>query len=132
MPLAYLQFSNTTEFANFLTKFLLAGLSVVLLTIVLGFLWNLSRGTWRRPSQPAVRYQATPLMTSTELVFFKRLHEAAPDLVVAPQVAMSGLVTTAQSPGPGKSAFVHRAAFSQKRLDFVVFDPISGEVIVVI
>jgi hypothetical protein len=67
-------------------------------------------------------------MTSTEVLFFQRLTQAVPELVVAPQVAMSALVDLPARQNQGKYGNVNRAAFAQKRLDFVLFDRQTGAV----
>lgn len=59
------------------------------------------------------------LMTEAEKRFFEVLETAAaPTFLVCPQVAMSAIVTRPSH----QNQLRHRAAFSQKRLDFVLVD----------
>lgn len=101
----------------------------------------LARG--RRPAArgdggtPAFRVEhvATAPLTETEAKFFRRLVEAVPEAVVVPQMAMSALVDVAEHQKRGKHARylnTNRAGFSQKRLDYVLLDRESLEVVCVI
>ena len=109
--------------------------------VALGAAALLIRG--RRPSaraeveKPAfkVEHAAKPPLTETEAKFFRRLVEALPETVVVPQMAMSALVDVAEHQKRGKHARylnANRAGFSQKRLDYVLLDRESLEVVCVI
>jgi very-short-patch-repair endonuclease len=58
------------------------------------------------------------LMSEAEKRFFEVLETAAPSFLVCPQVAMSAIVTRPSH----QNQLRYRAAFSQKRLDFVLVD----------
>lgn len=58
------------------------------------------------------------LMSEAEKRLFEVLEAAAPSFLVCPQVAMSAIVTRPSH----QNQLRHRAAFSQKRLDFVLVD----------
>lgn len=58
------------------------------------------------------------LMSEAEKRFFNVLETAAPSFLVCPQVAMSAIVTRPSH----QNQLRHRAAFSQKRLDFVLVE----------
>lgn len=109
--------------------------------VALGAAALLTRG--RRPSTRdevqktafRVEHVATAPLTETEAKFFHRLVEALPEAVVVPQMAMSALVDVAEHQKRGKHARylnTNRAGFSQKRLDYVLLDRESLEVVCVI
>ena len=104
-----------------------AGLLVLLAAVVAAARGGKSKVAGFKPS-----YVRRDAMTETELKFFRRLVEALPETVVAPQVAMSALVDVPPEQGQGKQGFINRAKFSQQRLDFVVFDREAGSVVCII
>ncbi len=81
---------------------------------------------------PPLRYARRELMTPTELGFYGLLRTAFPALQVAPQVAISALVDAAKTPNDPSAAHRVRGKVSQKRLDFVVFEPATARVVCVI
>lgn len=109
-------------------------LCIVICLVVLGALMAYTRTAKgrRSPSGFRVQYLRQPLMTATELKFFKRLIAAVPGLVVAPQVAMSGLVDIAAHQNRGRYRHLNRSAFAQKRVDFILIEPSSGAIVHVI
>lgn len=104
-----------------------AGVLILLAAAVVALRQGKSKSTGFKPS-----YVRRDAMTETELKFFRRLVEALPEAVVAPQVAMSALVDVPPEQGQGKQGFINRAKFSQQRLDYVVFDRKAGGVVCVI
>ncbi len=90
-----------------------------------------------RRKQPAksvfsTKYRRRDVMTRTELTFFRRLIQAFPSVVIAPQVAMAALVDVASKRNQGEYVHANRAKISQRRLDFVLFDRHSGKALCVI
>lgn len=77
---------------------------------------------------PAISFVRKPLLTPTELIFFKRLRQAFPDVSICPQVALAAVVDIPAKYNQGKFKHVNRAAFAAKFADFVVVDPDTGEV----
>jgi len=69
-----------------------------------------------------------PLLTPTELEFFKRLRQAFPEVAICPQVALAAVVDIPARYNQGKFKHVNRAAFAAKFADFAVVDPDTGEV----
>lgn len=98
-----------------LTAFIVIGL-VVLGPLVLFML--------RRPSSRGGVHDGLleiiphALMSEAEKRFFEVLESAAPSFLICPQVAMSAIVTRPSH----QNQLRYRAAFSQKRLDFVLVD----------
>ena len=87
-----------------------------------------------RPAKTAfkVEYLRNEPLTPTERKFFHRLVEAVPEGVVAPQVAMSALVDIPAHMNQGKYKHVNRSQFDTQRVDYVVFDRETAEVVCVI
>jgi hypothetical protein len=82
-----------------------------------------------------VEHVATEPLTATEAMFFRRLVDALPEAVVVPQMAMAALVDIADYLKRGKyKRYEHtnRAGFAQKRLDYVVLDRATLQVVCVI
>lgn len=104
-----------------------AGLLVLLAAVVAAARGGKAKAAGFKPS-----YVRRDAMTETELKFFRRLVDALPEAVVAPQVAMSALVDVSPGQAQGKQGFINRAKFSQQRLDYVVFDRKVGGVVCVI
>ncbi|WP_426164802.1 DUF2726 domain-containing protein [Sandarakinorhabdus sp. DWP1-3-1] len=67
------------------------------------------------------KYRAKPLMTPTELAFYRLLREAALPLNVAPQVAMGAIVNTVAGLD-AKERTGARNKFDRKMIDFVLFE----------
>lgn len=97
---------------NFSGLLILLVVAVVLLGII-GLIVN--------GRQAAPKFRAKALMTPTELAFYRLLREAALPLNVAPQVAMGAIVRTVSGLDRSESQGA-RNKFSQKMIDFVLFD----------
>ena len=72
------------------------------------------------------------LVTANELEFLGRLEAAAPELRFHVQVAMGALLEPSASRSDTKRYYRLRGMFSQKIVDFVAQDRLSGEVVAVI
>lgn len=95
--------------------FIFLGLAVVGLLIAA---WIKGGSSRRGGDDEPLELIAHALMTDAEKRFFAVLEAAAPSFLVCPQVAMSAIVTRPKH----QNRIHHRAAFSQKRLDFVLAD----------
>jgi hypothetical protein len=62
------------------------------------------------------------IMTTPEIVFFEKIRRAVPDMLVFPQVAMSGIVTPICNRGDSRFFGLFNQ-ISQKRIDYVVCNP---------
>lgn len=74
---------------------------------------------------------AKPFMTEREREMFRALEEALPMFRVHAQVAMGALLDAPRRPGQRRSP-ADRNAFSQKIVDFVIFDHSAGQVIALV
>ena len=63
-------------------------------------------------------------MTENEREFYGRLRSALPDLHICPQVAMGALLDAPTARG--------RNPFSQKIVDYVLYEPLSGRVVAIV
>jgi len=91
------------------------------------------------PETPKAEFKvdlvATSPLTDTEAIFFRRLMEAVPEAIVVPQMAMAALVDLAPNMKRGRYLRyldTNRSGFSQKRIDFVLLDRGTLEVVCVI
>jgi hypothetical protein len=64
----------------------------------------------------------TPIMTSPEIVFYRKIVRAVPELAVFPQVSMSGIMQPSHSKRDGEF-FKLFNKIAQKRIDYVICDP---------
>lgn len=78
------------------------------------------------------RYSAKPLMTGAEQRMYGLLKKACPQYDIVPQVAMGALVKVASWQNKGKDGWKYRAAFAQKILDYVIYDPEQHRVVCVV
>ena len=74
---------------------------------------------------------AKPLLTAREAAMLHALEAALPMFRIYPQVAMGALLTIPRVPGR-RFTPADRNAFSQKIIDFVVFDPTIGKIVALI
>lgn len=81
----------------------------------------------KKPS--LLRVAQKPILTPNEIEFFGRLRTALPELAIFPQVAMGALLKPDAS---GKDYHRIRGTFAQKIIDFVICDPETLEVIVLV
>jgi hypothetical protein len=77
---------------------------------------------------PTIPFVRRHLLTPTELIFFKRLRQAFPDVLVCPQVALAAIVDIPAQYNHNRFKHVNRAPFSAKYADFAIVDPDTGEV----
>lgn len=77
---------------------------------------------------PAIPFVRKDLLTTTELVFFKRLRQAFPAVLVCPQVALAAIVDIPAQYNHNKFKHVNRAPFAAKYADFAIVDPDTGDV----
>jgi hypothetical protein len=77
---------------------------------------------------PVIPFIRKALLTPTELIFFKRLRQAFPDVLVCPQVALAAVVDIPANYNHGKYKHVNRAPFAAKFADFAIVEPDTGEV----
>jgi hypothetical protein len=69
----------------------------------------------------AARYVRRPLLTKTELRFFRQLRDAVPGgLLICPQVGMAAAMEARG--GSSRAAFAAFRRISQKRIDFCICD----------
>jgi len=87
-----------------------------------------SKGSRRSPfswrSRPLYVFAPKRLMTENEREFYARLRSALPDLDVCPQVSMGALLDA--------PSLRDRNIFSQKIVDYVLYEPMSGRVVAVV
>lgn len=84
-------------------------------------------------SAPAqLRYRRQAVLTKTELRFFERLLAAFPEQIVVPQMAMSAIIEADISADNKADRHKLRGKISQKRMDFVVLDRKTCQVLHVI
>lgn len=81
-----------------------------------------------------IQHISRPLMTPTEKRFFRQLQTVGADqgFLVAPQVAMSAIVTIPHEFNVNRYARANRGVFDKKRLDFVLLDAESLDAVLVI
>jgi len=72
-----------------------------------------------------------PLMTETELRFYRRLRKLCPNLPIATQVAMAAVIQT-QLESDNDWFWQAYNRYSRKIIDFVVFDERTGDALLVI
>lgn len=108
-----------------LLVFAFIGLFVLLLVVGAVFLVlnredTVQASPSKTASKVAVQYRRKSVLTETERKFLAVLTEAAPSVLVVPQLAMSALVDVTDEFSKGKYAHVNRSRISQQRLDFVL------------
>jgi hypothetical protein len=81
---------------------------------------------------PTIPFVRKNLLTPTELIFFKRLQAAFPDVLICPQLALAAVVDIPAKFNQGQYKHVNRAGFAAKFADFAIVDPDSGEVLAII
>ena len=74
---------------------------------------------------------AKEFMTKREQAMLAALEQVLPMYRVHAQVAMGALLTVPRQPGR-RSTPADRDAFSQKIVDFVIFDPTTGKIVVLV
>lgn len=81
---------------------------------------------------PAIPFVRRDLLTPTELIFFRRLREAFPDILVCPQVALAAIVDIPAQYNHNRFKHVNRAPFAAKFADFAIVDSDTGDVYAII
>jgi hypothetical protein len=81
---------------------------------------------------PEIPFVRKDLLTPTELKFFKILHEAFPDVLICPQVALAAIVDIPAYFNNNQYKYANRAPFAAKYADFTVVDPDTGEVFAIV
>jgi hypothetical protein len=81
---------------------------------------------------PAIPFVRKDLLTPTELIFFKRLRQAFPDVLVCPQVALAAIVDIPAYFNNNQYKYANRAPFAAKYADFTIVEPETGEVYAII
>lgn len=112
-----------------LTSKLLIGLAVLL---VLGFLW------WIRPKPPKVKgddlpvwpFEPMPIMTDSEVLFFKKLTQALPEFVIFGQVQLSRIIEPSEETGSERQFWFNRVC--RQSVDYVLVDDDLQTVLVAI
>lgn len=97
--------------------------ALIAVLIVFAFVAQLLR------NRSLLRVAQKPILTPNEIEFFGRLRTALPELAIFPQVAMGALLKPAAS---GKDYHRIRGTFAQKIIDFVICDPNTLEIIVLV
>lgn len=77
---------------------------------------------------PKIPFVRKDLLTPTELIFFKRLRQSFPEVLVCPQVALAAIIDIPARYNQGKFKHVNRAPFAAKFADFAIVEPDTGEV----
>lgn len=86
----------------------------------------------RASTTPNIPFIRKDLMTASELVFFKRLREAFPDVHVCPQVALAAIVDIPAKYNNNRFKHVNRAPFAAKYADFAIVDLDTGAVYAIV
>lgn len=100
------------------------GWGIALLLVIVLWLW-----WWLRDRAP--RFAAKPLLTKNELEFYHRLRQAVPELQIFPQVAMNAFLRPLTEGNSDSYASI-RARFAQKHVDFLLCEPQSLEIYVIV
>lgn len=93
---------------------------------------SLVKPTFQPKGPPVIPFVRKPLLTPTELKFFKRLQAAFPEVLVCPQMALAAVVDIPAKYSQGRYKHVNRAGFAAKFADFALVDPDTGEVLAII
>lgn len=93
---------------------------------------SLVKPSFQPKGPPVIPFVRKPLLTPTELKFFKRLQAALPDVLICPQLALAAVVDIPAKYNQGRYKHVNRAAFAAKYADFALVDPDTGEVLAII
>lgn len=93
---------------------------------------SLVRPTSRLKGAPTIPFVRKPLLTPSELKFFKRLRAAFPEVVICPQMALAAVVDIPAKFNQGQFKHVNRAPFAAKYADFAIVDPDTGEVLAIV
>lgn len=101
-------------------KYALAGLAILLIILVLRF-----------ALRDRCKIVAKPILTQNELEFYGRLRQALPDFAILTQVSMSAFLKPAGAAN-SKSYYRARGRFAQKYSDFLICDPDTLSIHVVI
>lgn len=94
--------------------------------------FSLGRPAPRYRGAPAIPFVRKPLLTPSELKFFKRLRAAFPEVVICPQMALAAVVDIPARYNQGQFKHVNRAPFAAKYADFAIVEPDTGEVLAII
>lgn len=89
--------------------------------------FGLSAGAGAKAA-PSIPFIRKPLLTPTELKFFKVLRQAFPDVLVCPQVALAAVVDIPAYFNNNQYKYANRAPFAAKYADFAIIEPDTGEV----
>jgi hypothetical protein len=92
----------------------------------------LVKPTFQPKGPPVIPFVRKPLLTPTELTFYKRLQAAFPDVAICPQLALAAVVDIPAKYNEGRYRHVNRAPFASKYADFAIVDPDTGDVLAII
>lgn len=93
---------------------------------------SLVRPAVRPRASPSIPFVRKPLLTPSELKFFKRLRAAFPEVVICPQMALAAVVDIPAKFNQGQFKHVNRAPFAARYADFTIVEPDTGEVLAIV
>lgn len=93
---------------------------------------SLVKPSTRARGAPTIPFVHKPLLTPSELKFFKRLRAAFPEVVICPQMALAAVVDIPAKFNQGQFKHVNRAPFAARYADFAIVEPDTGEVLAII